>query len=379
METGGHRRVATEAKRFAALDGLRGVCALAVVLFHLRITGSIAEIPFFRHSDKFVEFFFVLSGFVIAHSVLSKGKLRLPAFVSARLFRIAPLHLATLLAFVALEVILLALHAKGISVGRAPFSGNTALSELVPNALMIQSWSSAFTSQSFNTPSWSISVEFAMYLAFAALALLPAALRTYAWGTLVVLGVASIAWGLPVLTPELTRGVLCFFSGCLVYLLHNRLAPFVENRAPLLTVVETLCVGALVVLLSATEPQLFLVVPLFCVMVFTFAFEKGVVSRALLTGTVRLTGRLSFSIYMTHYLIIRVLTFGLLALEVVTGRAFTSWATGERLLSVGGPVQANLLVVAVVSIVLAVSYLSHRFIELKGQAVGKRVSKSFAP
>src|SRR5437868_13481101 len=54
------------ARRFDALDGWRGVCACFVVLFHFHGWGPLYTSSFVRGSYLFVDFFFVLSGFVIA-------------------------------------------------------------------------------------------------------------------------------------------------------------------------------------------------------------------------------------------------------------------------------------------------------------------------
>jgi peptidoglycan/LPS O-acetylase OafA/YrhL len=56
------------AMRFEALDGWRGLCALAVALIHLEFAGQFYDVSFVRNSYLFVDFFFVLSGFVITHS-----------------------------------------------------------------------------------------------------------------------------------------------------------------------------------------------------------------------------------------------------------------------------------------------------------------------
>ena len=51
--------------RFAALDGLRGICALIVVLYH---TFRLQAVSPFAHGYLSVDVFFVLSGFVLAYA-----------------------------------------------------------------------------------------------------------------------------------------------------------------------------------------------------------------------------------------------------------------------------------------------------------------------
>ena len=65
-------------RRFEVLDAFRGICAVAVVIFHMHLVGSITELSFFRGSSIFVEFFFVLSGFVLAHGYAYKKTLSSP-------------------------------------------------------------------------------------------------------------------------------------------------------------------------------------------------------------------------------------------------------------------------------------------------------------
>src|SRR6202012_2274261 len=55
-------------QRFVALDSWRGICAVLVAMFHLSILGHIYYSPLVRHAFLFVDFFFVLSGFVITYA-----------------------------------------------------------------------------------------------------------------------------------------------------------------------------------------------------------------------------------------------------------------------------------------------------------------------
>src|SRR5215217_6372057 len=94
-------------ERFEVLDIFRGIFSSLVVFFHMSTFSDTPVInnQFILNSDLFVDFFFVLSGFVIAYSyqTISTGE-ELNRFYKKRLFRLYPLHLIVLLAFVAIEV-----------------------------------------------------------------------------------------------------------------------------------------------------------------------------------------------------------------------------------------------------------------------------------
>ena len=58
-------------RRYLALDGMRGVCALAVFLFHLV---PLRTRHFVSHGYLAVDAFFVISGFVIAVALVKPGR-----------------------------------------------------------------------------------------------------------------------------------------------------------------------------------------------------------------------------------------------------------------------------------------------------------------
>jgi peptidoglycan/LPS O-acetylase OafA/YrhL len=82
--------------RFLGLDGLRGVCALSVVLYHSQLLFRPGVI--FCHGYLAVDMFFLLSGFVIAANYdgrFAQG-LTTGRFLLARLGRLAPVYWAGL-------------------------------------------------------------------------------------------------------------------------------------------------------------------------------------------------------------------------------------------------------------------------------------------
>src|ERR1700761_6004380 len=75
---------------YPALDGLRGVAAIAVMLHHFR---PLTAPWLFAHGYLAVDLFFLLSGFVIAHAYDARFRkgLGVPAFLVIRLIRLWPM------------------------------------------------------------------------------------------------------------------------------------------------------------------------------------------------------------------------------------------------------------------------------------------------
>src|ERR1700722_20952622 len=90
---------------FGALESMRGVAALTVALYHTGWTNPVSDLPFVRNGYLMVDFFFVLSGFVICHSY--GGKIEsfqsFSRFIWLRLGRLYPLHVALLFVFLGFE------------------------------------------------------------------------------------------------------------------------------------------------------------------------------------------------------------------------------------------------------------------------------------
>jgi peptidoglycan/LPS O-acetylase OafA/YrhL len=80
-------------QHYNILDGLRGVAALAVVLFHfMEIAYSDSGRNFISHGFLAVDFFFCLSGFVIGYAYDGRiGKMGIVEFFKSRLIRLHPL------------------------------------------------------------------------------------------------------------------------------------------------------------------------------------------------------------------------------------------------------------------------------------------------
>src|SRR6218665_3963605 len=163
----------TAMKRFQVLDSFRGLFAMAVVVYHSHALSTFTEFTFFRNAYYFVEFFFVLSGFVLYHTYAERLRDReqLRRFVITRTARLYPLHVVMLLVFIAIEGLKVAVEHRGMMFSAASFSGPRSPQEILPNLLLVQSWWPSFNPLSFNYPAWSISVEYYLYMIFAVITL----------------------------------------------------------------------------------------------------------------------------------------------------------------------------------------------------------------
>lgn len=321
--------------RFGVLDAWRGLCALLVTIVHIPVAHRLQGTIGFQNMQMFVDFFFVLSGFVMCHAYgqTLTGTSKLEGFLIRRFGRIYPLHLAMIIGFIGLELgkagVAMALK---MPIDGDPFTGPRSFGTLASNLLLAQSFN-LHGMTSWNGPAWSISVEFYAYLVFAAAVLL-AGMRTAVFTALAVVGVT----GLVVFSPNyifathdygFLRCLYGFFVGCIVYQAVSR--PAAGRLAG--TVAELAAIALLVAFMVVAGPNpLSLAAPLvFAVVVYVFAFERGIVSRLLETAPAQAIGLWSYSIYMVHMLIFTVekMAFAVLAKKGVLGLTLITTPTAK--------------------------------------------------
>ena len=156
-----------KAETFTALNGLRFLAALAVVIFHYAPrVGAYSQVPdilknLINEGPSAVGFFFILSGFVLAHRHLyGDARVRTPAaFYWARFVRLYPAYLLAFALFLPIAAQRYLWNSPDSAMGRHTFALSAILS-----CLMLQSWTPL--AQAWNGPSWSLSVEAFMYLMF---------------------------------------------------------------------------------------------------------------------------------------------------------------------------------------------------------------------
>jgi peptidoglycan/LPS O-acetylase OafA/YrhL len=352
--------------RFEALDSWRGICAVIVVVFHFisDMPSSLETSSFIRNGYLFVDFFFVLSGFVLCHSY--RGKITSLAdfgrFVLRRFGRVWPLHAVVLAGLVAATAWISYLpHPDGLSLSWN--STGYSIDALLPSMLLLNAMNLQGTV--WNGPAWSIGAEFYVYLLFALLVIVTRRRLILPSLCLSLVALALVyRWAPDLMNTTWDYGIIrCiagFFGGVVAYHVYE----FTRGREPLPATLLELAAVVLVVLFVTYAGEdadhgslISLAAPLvFGAAVIVFAGEHGFLSLALRARPFRALGRYSFSIYMIHMPMLVMLCYG-------------GWSAGYYTKAFQGTAQpwmgsVDLVLIDFVLAVILLAAASYRFIEL---------------
>lgn len=306
------------------LTSLRFLAAIVVILAHGRESFTcwrgVSEASTFGQA---VTFFFVLSGFIMTHVYydLKNNRDELRTFFQARVARIWPAHVLSLLLLVGLIPEVFKVR---------PEDWPKFLSNFFLVQAWIPSWREFF---SYNASSWSISCEFFFYLVFPILLI---GLKKRWYLPIAVTGgivVALISYGNCAHLPEFSATELSnqgityihpfsrvfdFCVGMLTARLWRDRLCKVKFSVPIATVLEATALTLVCLIYMFSNPLRYLLEPWlgtagaywlqnsgpsllgFAFLVTIFAMDRGIFSRILNHPAAVLLGDLSFPIYMLH-------------------------------------------------------------------------------
>lgn len=370
------------APEIRALTGARVIPVMLIVLFHYHewygYTGRLWYDTVVSKGYLWVEFFFALSGFILFYVygprlAEAPGAKAIGAFLAARVSRIYPLQLVTLLAAVVFEADRRIDQSRltGVSFWNVPrFPGRT-WDTFVSNLFMVQAWN-IHDVMSWNPVAWFVSVEFFLYLVCPALMVLAAA--RFGWRTMAI-GAASIALLVTLATTSgagaditfhnaVLRGLADFGIGLSLSALFVACGSSGGRPATLPTSVVTLAqIGALAAVVAGfcfsgpprTARDLMVAGPMFA-LIFVLAFDRGLIATALHARWLLTLGEWSFAIYMVQYTVMGVVPS--------LGFAASPWLQG--MLGVAGSI--------------VVGGLAWRFIERPlGEVIRRSLLKAIGP
>ena len=381
-------------KRFEALDSVRGVSACMIVVLHAHyyLRWSFEDALFLQGFGYFVDFFFVLSGFVIAYAYENRltDTDSLVSFMLRRFGRLYPLHIATLFALLAMRLVLALYPFDMATYFSAVFDNDVyTASSLVSYLFLLQSMG-VLDHLTWNQPSWSISVEFYTYLVFAGLWVLmlrtPKSARwmNVFYATLLVVCPLILLFVAPngmdsIADFAFVRCLLGFAIGVLTWRVYERLKNWRAGSLPggAASLLELVLTAALLFLIFQPGGTRWLVVAPYLLggLVLVFAHEDGVVSRVLKFKPLLGLGAISYSIYMVHDVVTTYQRRLAFALEDHFGFNLTTIAPESGLRVVGGPEWTGDFVIAANgAVVVGLSVLTYRLIEQPGRSWGARLS-----
>jgi peptidoglycan/LPS O-acetylase OafA/YrhL len=317
--------VADSKRHYPVLDGLRGVAALLVVAFHLFEAHAPSRFgQIINHGYLAVDFFFVLSGFVIGYAYDDRwGRMGLLDFCKRRLIRLHPMIVLAMAIGAALyyfqdSPLFPAIHGTPMWKMFAVMAVGMTLLPLPPS-MDIRGWGEMHP---LNGPAWSLFYE---YIANVLYAVGLRKLSNRALGVLVALAALALihmlvfgprgdvigGWALDAngIRIGLTRVMFPFFAGVLLMRLGRRI-----KVANAFGVCSLLLIVALALPRFGGPERLWvnglyeaaIVILLFPLIVAIGAGEKTADGASVRIA--RFFGELSYPLYITHYPLIYIYT-----------------------------------------------------------------------
>ena len=350
--------------RLHKLDGLRGLFSLMVVFFHFDpyALPSYLYLNFIiRESWTFVDFFFVLSGFVISlnyHHLSSKEELWI--YLKKRFVRLYPLLFYTVMLFFTVDV---SINYLMPSMVENVDSIEVLITRLFDSLLFMNSTPVLGNSGGINGPSWSISAEMIAYLYFGLLLVFaPKKMKNALFVSGILLGYGVLIYAKVQDLPfdlRFIRGLISFSIGYFTWYFYNKKPIKVPNG------MEYLLLVVLGLLLFQLHSLVFVPKMIFFTFTFPIFFgtfiylligSNGLLSKLMDSRLFRYLGKLSYSIYLNHFLLVLIIpAFFFKYLGIENSNSNTLLCT-----------------VIVIIITIGYSHLTNLFIEQKGGAALKK-------
>lgn len=298
--------------RLDSLTSLRFFAATGVFFFHLPyvLPQALGPQTYFHSGALGVGFFFVLSGFVLAHANRDRTAIAVGEFYGRRFARLYPLHFLTFIVWVALFF-----RHWGNPLSEKIWSGAS-------NVLLIQAWfPEMLYVLGYNAVSWTLSVEFAFYIAFPLIRNWKIALA------IIVIYLFAVPAFNIVQIEKSWPNFFYFFplsrfpEFCIGIIAYQIAARLPNLRFPTLMEIAGIFVVVGSVSMRSDLPT-WLVQPFlgvgFAVAIAIFAQGQGWLSGILRNPALVIAGEASFAFYMVHHM-----TMGLISSAIKT--AITGW------------------------------------------------------
>jgi len=350
-----------QSKKILYLESLRGIAAMSVAIFHFQIN-SILNNKFTDNGWIMVDFFFVLSGFVIAlnYQLIIKSFSDLYFFQIKRFLRLYPLHFFTLIIFLVIEFLKnIAESEFGLIANNPSFSSNNYESFLFNLFLLQNIIQDELT---WNGPSWSISAEFYTYIIFGFICIF---IGRSKFILITLLSIFCLSCFVYLMTQGMSheqgfiRCLYSFFLGVISWNIQKNFDANINNFYSYFFLVLSF---VLIINIPNNQSILGPIIPIiFCFFIFflTLTDDDNYLKKFLNNKFLIYIGTISYGIYMIHSIIWwifnQIIRFTLPnSVKIVDG--VSKVVIDDFLLS-------NLIMIIGLSFILLISHLSYQFIE----------------
>ncbi|MEX3999104.1 acyltransferase family protein [Paraburkholderia sp. EG285A] len=346
-------------ERLHELDSLRALAAIGVIGWHY--TGHFRAsplpqlmAPFYHHGLLLVDFFFVLSGFVLSRTYWTAERSGLFAQnFRDRIARLYPLHFTMLLVVAALQWYL------AHQLASVPFIYTFNDKRDFVLHLFLLNRTGLERGFSFNAPAWSISTEFIINTIFLLAIVFSRRVATIILSIIFAIGLAVVLRNglisnatMAGIDNDIFRTIVGFFVGVALHRFHAKFIAPHGLREGFSTLLSIVGMSAFLYYCTngANYQRLDLVVAVLCFpAIIIGAIHGSAAKRVLNFPILTYLGTISYSIYLVHYPL-------QLAIHVV------SVATGI-IIPYGNP----LFLVGFLLLVIATASLTYAVIEIPGK------------
>lgn len=288
--------MSTQFSRVYILDFFRGIASLGIIVFH--VLGPYYK--FFQTLYVLVDFFFVLSGYVLAKSMKVNSWQQVLLFIKKRALRIFPMALSAL-------IFSQSIYALAVFINNSEGPSQTLLSEehlinLLIAISLLQVFS--FQSQLILFPLWSLSAEWisnivgAIFRKIVGQVQIPLfisfGLTLFTLGTYSKILDSQSNWSV-----NLGRCLMCFGVGQLVQQLGEK--QLLKKRITIHMVTAAACSVMYLLLVQKFEQKAIMLAPLiFGYLVWTYSAKTELFSRGRMRTISSFAGSYSYGFYVWH-------------------------------------------------------------------------------
>lgn len=356
----------TRPSYISSLTSLRGIAAILICFYHFEALLSSHEFPglidphltqIISKGYLWVDFFFILSGFVITYVYGDKLRISSPIIIKkylwARFSRIYPMHFTVMFFALALHILFKSSFTEYSTTNW--WILNSDIKNFLGHLALLQT-TRLVEPFSWNVPTWSIAAEFWTY--FLAIAIVP--LLYQKWKYVVLASIVSLIgfWYIYDLRATFLVGwesgnFRCLF-GFILGISTLRIYKLLHSKNSILG--NDVCYFGLVILVlislhfSVSEVW---AIASFCLLILSTSLNRGVPNKILNTRPLIFLGNISYSVYILH---------GLLCL------IWSWWIDLDYLITnpygIPGKFDQLIWLLTFFFTLLMLSYLSHRYIEI---------------